>query len=92
MIGEMNDVTALDGCRRASTPHGHALLQHAFHGVLLAATARFGHPGDEGFSSLDNRRVFDEAGVRVLVIPRKLDDLKSQFCKDLAVLRMLSPG
>jgi hypothetical protein len=88
-IRQVNDVSAFDRCRRAGTAYGHILFEYAFHGVLLASAARFRHPGDEGFSAMDDRRVFHETAVRVLVIPRKPDDLKTSFCKDLAVLFVL---
>jgi hypothetical protein len=86
----MNDVSAFDRCRRAGAAYGHILFEYAFHGVLFASAARLRHPGDEGFSAIDDRRVFHEAAVRVFVISRKLDDLKTDFCKDLAVLSVLS--
>jgi hypothetical protein len=89
-IRQINDISAFNRCRRASTPYGHILFEYALHGILLASTARFRHPGDESFSAMDNRRVLHEAAVWVFVISRKPDDLKTSFCKDLAVLSVLS--
>jgi len=86
----MDDVSAFYRCRRAGTAYRHILFEYAFHGVLFASTTRFRHASDEGFSAMDNRCVLDEAAVRVFVIERKSDDFKTDFCKNLAVLCVLS--
>jgi hypothetical protein len=85
----MNDVSTFNRCGRAGSQYWHIVLEYVFHGVFLATAARLRHPTNEGFSAMDHRRVFHEAAVRMFIIPRKLDDLKSPFRKNLAILFVL---